>query len=181
VPEIKIDPESNIIELGAIGLEALTDRIIILQDEYRSGYECQRCMERDVRNNVSMVKCDNCFNGTTSTGKKCTPCNGLAVVPCPECGGKGGLLASSDQDKDKRPTTGTVCSIGESVTRINLGERVMFPSYIGHSFDLAAIDIHGNTVTAVVTMCRYEDLLCKLHGVLALKDIHRSKALGTLA
>jgi hypothetical protein len=74
-----------------------------------------------------------------------------------------------------------VCSIGESVTKVTLGERVMFPSYIGHSFDLAAVDIHGNSVTAVVTMCRYEDLLCKLHGVLALKDIHRSKALGTLA
>jgi len=184
MPEIKMDPEQNIIELGAIGLEALSDRIIILQDEYRSGYECPRCEERNVHNNVSLVKCDNC----DGTGKsvivkdgKCSQCAGNGWHACPECKGKGGLLASSDRDKDKRPTTGTVVSIGHDVVKVSRGERVMFPSYVGHTFDLSAKDVNGNDVRAAVTMCRYEDLLCKMHGVLAVKDIHRSKALGTLA
>jgi len=184
VPEIKIDPQSNVVQLGAVGLEALTDRIIVLHDDYRSGYECKRCMERDVRNNVSVIKCENCGG----TGKsvvvkdgKCSVCEGVGLIPCPECKGKGGLIASSDQDKDKRPTTGTVCSIGETEKRVKVGDRVMFPSYVGHGFDLSAVDIHGNDVKAVLTMMRYEDLLCKLHGVLARKDVKRSAAMATAA
>lgn len=184
MPEIKIDPQSNVVQLGAIGLEALVDRIIILHDDYRSGYECPRCMERNVRNNVSMIDCENCGGSGKSVvvrDGKCSACGGSGEIPCPDCKGKGGLIASSDMDKDKRPTTGTVCSVGEQVTKIGLGDRVMFPSYVGHSFDLSAVDIHGNDVKAVVTMMRYEDLLCKMHGALSLKDLHRSKALGTLA
>src|SRR6267142_5973894 len=115
VPEIKIDPQSNVLTLGTMEWEAHFDRIIVLQDDFRSGLECKRCLGRDVRKEISVISCENC-NGTGKSvivkDGKCSMCSGDGVIPCPECKGKGGTLILPE-NAERRPTTGTIVSAGE--------------------------------------------------------------------
>lgn len=183
MPEIRFDPESNVIELGDTAWEAVFDRIIVLQDDFRSGLECPRCMGRDVRNEISVVVCENCAgSGKSSIVKdgKCSICSGAGVVPCPDCKGKGGTIILPEEAQ-RRPTTGTIYSVGDRVLKFKRGDRVIFPSFVGHAFDLSATDIHGNPVLAVITVMRDEEVLCKIHGTLELKQLRKSIAIGTLA
>jgi len=111
VPEIKIDPQSNIVQLGAMTLEAHADRLIILQDDFRSGYECPVCKT------TGAIICENCHG----TGKsvvvvngKCSACSGTGVQVCPECKGKGATIIVPE-NAERRPTTGTIVSVGERI------------------------------------------------------------------
>lgn len=47
-----------------------------------------------------------------------------------------GGIALPDTDDEKRPTTGTVMAVGpDVVTAIRVGQRVMFPRFVGVTFD----------------------------------------------
>jgi hypothetical protein len=183
VPEIKIDHQSNVLTLGTMQWEAHHDRIIVLQDDFRSGLECTRCMGRDVRNEVSVIRCDNC----KGTGKsaivkdgQCSMCSGDGIIPCPDCKGKGGTLIVPGT-AERRPTTGIIVSAGERCATYNRGQSVIYPSFAGHAYDMTATDIHGNTVTATIVIMREEDVLCGIRGHLELRQMKRSAAMGTAA
>jgi len=177
VPEIKIDPQSNVVQLGAMTLEAHSDRLIILQDDFRSGYECPVCKT------TGMIICDNCHG----TGKsvvvvngKCSACSGTGSQVCPECHGKGATIIVPE-NAERRPTTGTIVSVGPKVTNFWRGDSVIYPSFSGHAFDLSATDIHGNEVVAVIVILRDEDVLAKVSGHLEFRSVRKSAALGTVA
>lgn len=82
----------NIIELSDLGisLEAVEDKIMILVDGYRSGYECNTCK---------------------TTGKVSSDVVQGALRDCPDCKGKGRTLEIPDNAKSK-PSTGVVVSMG---------------------------------------------------------------------
>jgi len=176
VPEIKIDPQSNVVQLGAMTLEAHADRLIILQDDFRSGYECARCKT------TGEIPCENCGGSGRSVVMKngrCSRCEGNAKQLCPDCNGKGATIIVPE-NAERRPTTGTIVSVGERA-KFQRGDSVIYPSFAGHAFDLSATDIHGNEVVAVIVILRDEDVLAKVSGHLEFRRVKRSAAMGTAA
>jgi co-chaperonin GroES (HSP10) len=177
VPEIKIDPQSNVVQLGAMTLEAHSDRLIILQDDFRSGYECARCAK------TGSIVCENCHGTGASIvvkNGKCSACEGRCVQVCPDCKGQGASI-HVPENAERRPTTGTIVSVGPKVTNFWRGDSVIYPSFSGHAFDLSATDIHGNEVVAVIVILRDEDVLAKVSGHLEFRRVRKSAALGTAA
>lgn len=195
--ELYTDFDQNIIIVGRAGFEAVEDRMIILQDEYRSGFECPRCLNKDIRmldsmHQASMVPCENCA-GKGEYAKnllggalqvvmvKCSHCEGRGAVKCPDCNGVGGSIAIS-QESERRPTTGTIVSIGPQVhPSYARGQKVIYPSFAGHAFDLGGKDENGKDVEATIVILRQQDILSRMHGVLSQFDVKKSAALHTAA
>jgi co-chaperonin GroES (HSP10) len=89
---VNIDSDNavELVELG-IQLEAVEDKIIVMMDSYKSGYECKEC---------------------GGTGKvKSTVVKG-AERDCEACNGKGATLVVPEISR-RLPTLGTVMSVGE--------------------------------------------------------------------
>jgi hypothetical protein len=123
--------ETNWIKLGTLEMEATGDRVIVVQDEFRSGMECVVCRGKNIRpleggeagKTVSAVECQECHGKGSITKDRegleplivrCNWCKGKGWVPCPACEGKGGIVVFAQQD-EKSPTTGTIVSVGEKI------------------------------------------------------------------
>lgn len=139
--------EENILEMIEIGmaLEGMSNKIVVLLDEFRSGYECVLCRGKGKVNNTSRCLCDpippdpegNKPGTRDRRGNKCELCDGDylskrsdSIITCPKCNGKGGLLEIPDTAK-ALPTTGVVVSIGPNVTKVKLNHRVICSPYSG--------------------------------------------------
>ena len=121
--------ETNWIKLGTLEMEATGSKLIVVQDEFRFGTECTACGAKDIRmisqtEQRSVVECKDC-GGSGKVGKvgnellkvRCQSCEGRGWKVCPECKGTGaedGLIAHP-QDRERRPTTGTVVSVGDQI------------------------------------------------------------------
>ena len=125
MPDIATNFDENVIWVGAAGFEAHADRLIILQDESRSGFECGKCLDKNKHTvqgrEVSTIPCVACQGkgrrpkaGNPDLVVKCSDCGGEGWIICPDCEGKGGTLVFSDKQK-LRPTTGVIVSIGPDV------------------------------------------------------------------
>ena len=90
--EVNIDKDNavELVELG-IQLEAVEDKIIVMMDSYKSGYECKDC---------------------GGTGKVKSIVVEGAERDCEACNGKGATLVIPEISKSL-PTLGTVLSMGE--------------------------------------------------------------------
>jgi co-chaperonin GroES (HSP10) len=134
--DLKSAIETNVLKLGALTMEAFNDRLLVIEDEFRSGYECTVCLGKT---KVPCAKCgakgyavcDNCRGSGHSIlvpGAKCTVClgvgklvcegcNGAKTTACEACGGRGvtegGLVIP--EASERRPTTGVVVSTGWKV------------------------------------------------------------------
>ncbi|HEX4503157.1 MAG TPA: hypothetical protein VH187_18645, partial [Scandinavium sp.] len=173
----------NIIYVGQAGFEAFFNRVIVLQDEHRSGYECSRCEGKDIRNECSYIPCFNCGG----TGKsvivkdgKCSMCEGSGIVVCPECKGKGALIVFADVSQT-RPTTGTIVSVGENVQHFKLGDKVIYPSSAGHGYDIGGMTEDGQQVNRFILILRDEEILARMYGTLEQRAVKKSIALHTVA
>jgi hypothetical protein len=169
--------DNNVLKLGPMTMEASSDRIIIVEDPFVSGYECASCGGRGI------VNCENC----EGTGKsvivkdgKCSHCQGAKSVACPTCGGKGGTLVLPEAS-ERRPTTGQIVSVGPLVTTFKRGESVLYPSFVGHVLDLEATDVTGQPVVAAIRILQPVDILAKITGHMDLRRTRSSKAMGTAA
>lgn len=189
MPDIATNFEKNVIWIGAAGFEADNDRLIILQDDYRSGFECPKCLDQDKRTiggkEVSVVPCENCggeghYLKDKKLAVKCSACDGKGVVTCPDCGGKGGTIVLAENTKG-RPTTGTIVSIGPDVKNRKRGDKVIYPSFSGHAYDLAAVTAKGKTVEVVLVILRDSEVLSRMYGSLESNQVKRSAALHTVA
>lgn len=100
---------AEIVNLG-ISLMAVEDKIIVMFDDYKSGYECKNCS-----GNGYLTGCTSCENtGKDRFEQPCRICEGKGVdrkVQCHECKGKGGILVIPETAKSL-PTTGIVLSMG---------------------------------------------------------------------
>jgi hypothetical protein len=133
LPQLSNAGDANRFVLETVKFEAFGDRVLILEDEFKSGYECSTC------NGAGKFQCTACQgHGTVSYGGPelmCSLCNGNKVVTCEACNGKGGLLVVPD-DQKRRPTTGTIVSKGEDVEILKVGQSVLYSSFAGHTMDL---------------------------------------------
>jgi co-chaperonin GroES (HSP10) len=152
--EIVVDGQ-NVVELEKLGISlmAVEDKIIVMFDDYKSGFECKTC------NGKTMIEdCPTCHRtGTDRFDQVCKTCLGDSKFSylCPECKGKGGILVIPDTAKSL-PTTGIVVSMGPTTpamkiiwwlrkfkflkfwlmskllnTPIRLGSRVIFGPHVG--------------------------------------------------
>jgi len=181
----------NIIYVGNTGFEASDDHLIVLQDEFRSGYECARCGDKDHRikrggldgQTESVVDCDNC-DGMGKYPKngleiRCSHCEGTGKIACPDCNGRGSKTIVQPQSTKGRPTTGIVVSVGKNAPTYQRGEKLCYPSFAGHAFDLAGVDDEGKAREATLVILTERDILAKVHGTLEKRNVKRSMALST--
>jgi hypothetical protein len=200
---------TNVFKLGQLELEAYGDRIFVVEDEFRSGYECTQC---DGKGTLScegclgsgVETCDNCKGSGESSlvpgakctqckGEKtqvCTTCHGAKTEVCPGCGGRGGLLVVPEASV-RRPTTGTIVSIGWRVNNramklwawligkkiVQHGQSVMYTSFSGHVYELELPD--GGQI--VIRVIQEPDIISRVSGHLELRRVKKTQALGSAA
>ena len=195
-PDLVFETE-NIIWVGHTGFEAEGDNLIVLLDEFSSGYECLKCKGADIRlegnseftqKQVSYVACDQCAGngkrpkvGNADILVKCTDCDGRGAVPCPECKGTGTLGVAIPEDSKGAPTTGTIVSLGLDLTVPvrKLGDRVIFSSYAGHQYDLTGKDKTGVEKKVFLRFLKNSDILGRVYGQLEYRAVRRAMALHT--
>lgn len=151
-------PAPNTYKLDDLTFEALGDRLVIQEDEFRSGYECSTC------GGSGKINCLNCGGAGTVNMKKCSHCvEGLVI--CPECQGKGGLLIVAEESQ-RRPTSGVIVSAGPKVVDLRLGQSVLYSNFAGYVIDLNRA---GRPVT--LRILHESEILCRLEGHLTLTNL----------
>jgi co-chaperonin GroES (HSP10) len=118
------------------------DNIMILEDEYKSNYDCKECGGTG-KKKVQCLKCDGkgwIYSPTQDASvflenwdkETCGKCDGTGSKEetCKACNGKGALIEIPDQAKS-RPTSGKVVAWGPDCILYNSGDRVAYNSYTG--------------------------------------------------
>lgn len=133
--EILVDGQ-NVVELEKLGISlmAVEDKIIVMFDDFKSGYECKTC--GGVGKVYGCSVCDN--SGKDRFDQECKICKGSGKayqLSCPDCKGKGGILVIPETAKSL-PTTGVVVSMGPDTPAMihtkNLRENIKLrDSYTG--------------------------------------------------
>lgn len=132
--------DANKFVLDVIKFSAFGDRVIIQEDEFKSGYECSDCK-----------------------GSGLSPLNPL--IRCKSCDGKGATIHVPETSQ-RRPTTGTIVSVGAEVKTLKVGQAVLYSSFAGHTIDL---DRAGRKV--VLRLLHEPEILCLVEGHLELKTV----------
>lgn len=163
---------SNVLDLGnGLEFEAFADRILVLEDEFRSGYECTDC------GGATKKVCSQCggeghYINAGSVEVKCSECGGDGRVTCPTCGGKGGLLITPEVSA-RRPASGKIVSVGPGVyqngvlipMRAKVGQSVLYSNFAGYVVDLARA---GQPIT--IRILHENEILCGIKGHLTLTN-----------
>lgn len=127
---------------GKLGLEAIENKILVLVDKFKSGYECKDCNETGL-----YVACE-CARagrfGEKDNGKSCfykDRCSTQVVgEKCKTCNGTGHTIAIPETSK-MIPTSGLIVSTGPQCVRRSYGERVVFGAHTGYN-----LPFKGNSV-----------------------------------
>ena len=133
-------PEQNVAVCPQLNcsFQPLGDRVIVEEDIYRTGYECEECQGERT------VGCSLC--GGSGIGpedskvlkealRACPQCMGVKKVTCRKCNGKGvkaGGLAMPETS-ERRVTTGTIVAVGPDVKNpfIRNGAKIIYPFFSG--------------------------------------------------
>jgi co-chaperonin GroES (HSP10) len=148
-------------DLGDLKFWALGDRVLIQEDEFKTGYECMQC------GGSGKAPCGDCEGRgehlRAGVARKCSHCENGAVT-CPECNGKGGLIVAPEI-AERRPTTGKVVSVGDKCHTLKVGDSVMYSNFAGYVVDLQAA---GRPV--VLRILHETEVLCGMSGQLQLRN-----------
>jgi co-chaperonin GroES (HSP10) len=137
------DPSEWAVFLETEALRAIGERILVLEDEFKSGYECKDC---DGKGHTDVV-CKFCKGRRTykglDDGGSCPDCEvgtsdgrkSFGYELCPTCKGQQARVIIPDSAK-RRPLTGRILSIGRKVTEFKVGDRVMYTNYTGTDFEI---------------------------------------------
>jgi hypothetical protein len=162
-PELETSSLDNTIFVvaGKLGLEAIEDKILILIDKFKSGYECKDCNETGV-----YVNCECERRGTPgryisgNIDRECRICNGnyesRRGTTCPSCKGTGQTIIMPDNAK-AIPTSGVIVSAGPRCKTRKIAERVLFGAHTGYF-----LPFKGN---AKIRCMREDEPLCKIHSL----------------
>jgi co-chaperonin GroES (HSP10) len=176
------------IGLGEVGLASIGDQIIVLEDKYRSGYECSKCDGEG----YSDEACEYCKGTGKEPGQEtlcriCCPRNLVdsgKYTPgkriCDNCGGKGSLIVAP-QISERKPSSGVIVSTGPDVysdcrivNRITgqrwaypmkIGDRVLYSQFAGSAIYLKQKDL--------IRVLHAHEVLCKLYGQAKIGDFTR--------
>lgn len=174
---------SNVFKVGGVEFESISDRLLFIEDEFRSGYECLRCIGKQ------WITCDQCGGSGKSRVNeivRCSACQGQQRIACPDCSGKGvvkgGLIIP--QAAERRPTTGRLLSVGprcKEFTREDIGKNYLYMDYTGQCIDIGtgAYDLEGTEIKVVLRVVREADILQRIKGHLELRRIKKQAVAGT--
>lgn len=136
---------------GKIALQAVEDKIIVLLDRFKTGYECKLC-DGDGLGRLCATCREN--PGYDRFGQPCKTCFGKPDVflggNCQYCKGKGSLVVIPESSK-ALPTSGIIVSVGPKCEYRKVGQRVLFGAHIGYF-----LPFKGNV--RLRTMREYEPL-----------------------
>ena len=76
----------------------------------------------------------------------------------------------------RRPTTGTVVSIGSEVKHIERGQSVLYSNFVGEVYDLQGIDDVGREKNIVLRVLKEKEIICRITGHLELKRVKRHQS-----
>ncbi len=130
-------------EVDTVKFGALGDRVLIEEDQFKSGYECTACA------GTGEVVCPDCAGRGIHTRTRpaddggpeievttrCVQCGGAKKQACKSCRGRGGLLVVPESAQ-RRPSTGTVVSAGRGCAYLKEGQKVVYSNFSGHTLDL---------------------------------------------
>ena len=156
--ELAVTTEANVIFViaGKLGLEAIEDKILILIDKFKSGFECKDCNETG-----SYVACE-CVRetgtqGVKKNGKTCAfreACSRQMIgTTCNTCNGTGSTLVMPENAR-AIPTSGVIVSVGPDCKSRKIGERVLFGAHTGYYLPFKG--------AAKIRCMREDEPLCKL-------------------
>ena len=175
IPQQEI-PESVEFSVAGVSFRAKGDRVVIKEDPFVSGYECRTCL------GPGTIHCEECDNGRSRVNAEivCKVCSGTTKKTCPDCDGKGvikgGLVIA--EKSQRRPTTGTIVSVGamvgykligdtyQKMESYKVNDRVMYGSFAGHSIDL---DDRGKSV--VLRILHDTEILSEVAGHLTYRRV----------
>lgn len=152
--------EDNIIFIvaGKLGLEAIEDKILILIDKFKSGYECKDCNETGIYSGCDCAR--NREFGVNANGKSCSfreACSKQELgTPCKTCNGTGQTLVMPENAR-AIPTSGVIVSKGPKCKIREIGERVLFGAHTGYYLPFKG--------AAKIRCMREEEPLCKIYAV----------------
>jgi co-chaperonin GroES (HSP10) len=212
--DLKSAIETNVLKLGALTMEAFNDRLLVIEDEFRSGYECPACVgKKKIKSpELEELVCENC-EGTgksvISKEARCPRCKGSGRTLCEVCNGKGGVIVVA-QASERRPTTGTVVSIGDSIHCKRCGGKGLVGKikgegletqlcqrcdgtggshsvqrgeaviYTSFSGHVYDLELPGGE-QIVIRVIQESDILAKVSGHLELRRVKKSAAVGSAA
>ena len=136
---------------GKIALRAVEDKIIVLLDKFKTGYECVMCGGDGLGR-----LCRACRDtpGKDRWAQVCRVCSGVPTQwlgkDCPTCQGNGSLIIVPENSK-ALPTSGIIVSVGPKCTYRKVGDRVLFGAHVGYS-----LPFKGNV--RLRTMREYEPM-----------------------
>lgn len=150
---------------GQIGLEAIEDKIILLLDPFKSGFECKDC---DGTGTYKACECIRAgrelgvnFNGRTCSFKD--SCSRQVVgTSCNTCKGRGSTLILPEAAKSI-PTSGVIVSVGPLCTKRQIGERMLFGAHTGYFLPFKG--------SAKLRCMREDEPLCKIHMIDSTKSL----------
>jgi hypothetical protein len=166
---VHANPE-NVYHAGDVGFAAMANKLMVLEDPFRSGYECKVC------NATGKLKCESCDTGVSRINPdiKCKSCEGTLLVTCDECKGLGVFLEIPDSAK-RRPTTGRVLSVGKEVTVYERGVSVMYPSFCGEVMDLKGVDDEGRELGIVVRFIAEKEVIARVSGHMEMRRVSKQQ------
>jgi hypothetical protein len=143
---------------GQLGLKAIGNKILILVDKFKSGYECKDCNETGKFISCACTKRGEF--GVKENGKLCPNRDKCATQIvgefCKTCAGTGSTLKIPDTAK-AIPTSGVIVSAGPDCSIRSLGERVLFGAHTGYY-----LPFKGN---AKIKVMREDEPLCLIFAV----------------
>lgn len=158
---------------GKLALEAVGDRVIVLEDKFKTGFECKTCGGGGYSNEPCPCCKGTGFEGEESLVPNCRVCCNPKIEqkqpgkkPCDDCRGKGGILVAPQTAK-RRPTTGKIVSTGPGrydsqgnwlPMIFKVGEHVMYSNYSGHAITYKSQDI-------TIRVMRQDEIMTKMYAV----------------
>lgn len=124
-------------------LRAIGHRILVLEDEFKSGYECRSCGGSGHTDEICPYCKGTTFYKADPERGACRDCEvgssdgrkSLGYRICPECKGTTGVIIVPDEAK-RRPCTGVILSKGKDVIEFEVGSRVLYTNYTGTDFEI---------------------------------------------
>jgi hypothetical protein len=167
-----------------MGMEATQDRVIVLEDPYKSGRECVACEGKGHQG----ISCEEChgtgkYRGNKRSDSNCTTCSVgegpflrvLKYMPCIVCRGTGTSSIAIPDDQQTRPTTGIIKSIGPlcgfiriggewvelpEKAKLKEGQRVAYHQHCGNIFEL------GAKKDIKIRVIKESEVLLRIHGIM---------------
>jgi co-chaperonin GroES (HSP10) len=167
----KINNEENAwaIIKDAYALKMSTDRVLVIEDKFRSRFDCKACDGEGHTEEVCSLCNGTCIEQYTEINehneeiprqmacRNCTVGTAGARITfgfkiCPSCKGKQAIIITPDESK-RETTTGNVIALGEDVKLYKLNEKVLFTNYIGTPFKFMEIKLR---------ILHEKDILCSV-------------------